>query len=185
MTHKLNIKNFSTKFIDVMIGIVLGLGFQWWVILGQPWQYIAFIFVYIDIVDYWIDYGPSLKKFPPKKEVDILLDLAITFSLFLYIFSTQKSITFFLIAFCLIKFFDFLWLLSSKIEYKPTGFDLKFIDTWMRLNSIEIIFSLLLIFANLLFIHSALVTLIVFIVIRVIIRIAASLKYKKLYLTNT
>ena len=38
-----------------MVGVVLGLGFQWWPLLKEPWQYTAFIFVYLDIVDYWID----------------------------------------------------------------------------------------------------------------------------------
>ena len=69
-----------------MIAVVLGLGFQWWPALTEPWHYIAFIFVYVDIVDYWMDYGPSLKKFPPKREIDIILDILIMFALFLYIF---------------------------------------------------------------------------------------------------
>ena len=42
-------KDFSLKFIDIMIGVVLGLGFQWWPLLQEPWQYVAFIFVYLNI----------------------------------------------------------------------------------------------------------------------------------------
>jgi len=32
------LKNFSLKFVDIMVGIVLGLGFQWWPELHEPWQ---------------------------------------------------------------------------------------------------------------------------------------------------
>src|SRR5687768_14211625 len=96
-------KNFSLKFIDIMIGIVLGLGFQWWIILQQPWQYIAFVFVYFDIVDNWIDYSHSLKKFPPKREIDVFLDLSIMFVFFLYIYTTQLTIVYFLITFIVFK----------------------------------------------------------------------------------
>jgi hypothetical protein len=92
------IKNFSVKFIDMMIGIVLGLGLQWWVNLESTWQYVAFVFCYFDITDYWIDYGPSLKKFPPKREIDVFLDVAIAFSLFFYIYTTQVSVFYFLIS---------------------------------------------------------------------------------------
>src|SRR4051812_14495728 len=110
-------KNFSLKFLDIMVGIVLGLGFQWWVALQYPWQYVAFIFVYFDIVDYWIDYSPSLKKWPPLRELDVFLDISIMFSLFLYIYSTQLTIAYFLTTFIAFKLLDYFWLLSSKHEY--------------------------------------------------------------------
>jgi len=167
-----------------MIGIILGLGFQWWENLHEPWQYLAFIFVYLDIVDYWIDYGPSLKKFPPKRELDVFLDLIICFSLFLYIYATQFSIAYFFLAFMLIKIFDSFWLLSSKLEYKPKDFDKKFVDTWIGINIIEVIATGALIALTLLTPISSLAILMVYIVIRLISRIIASAKYKKIYLTN-
>jgi len=172
-------KNFSLKFIDIMIGIVLGLGFQWWPVLEYPWQYIAFIFVYFDIVDYWIDYSPSLKKFPPKREIDVFLDIAIMFLLFLYIYSTQLSILYFLITFIILKVLDYLWLWSSKKEYHPTGVDKLFVDTWMKFNLIEVAVSLFLIGFVYVFALSPLVAIITFIVFRIIMRVLASFYYKK------
>ena len=180
----LKIENFSIKFIDIMIGLVLGLGFDSWTKLKEPWQYAAFIFAYLDIVDFWIDYGPALKKFSPKREIDVFLDLAICFSLFLYIYSTLFSITFFIAAFCLIKIFDFFWLLSSKIEYKPDGFDKKYLNTWMVIDLIEIILATIIIAISSWIYLSALIVLIIFIIVRVISRILASVNYKKLYLSN-
>lgn len=174
-------KTFSLKFLDIMVGIVLGLGFQWWVALKEPWQYIAFLFAYLDIVDYWIDYGPSLKRFPPKREVDILLDVSIMFALFLYIYTTQLSIVYFLGSFALLRVLDFFWLLSSKHEYHPKGVEGIFVDTWLKLDAIEAIATGALVFLASRGLMTSLTVLLVYIAIRVAIRAAASLRYKKLH----
>lgn len=174
-------KNFSLKFIDIMVGIVLGLGFQWWPDLQYPWQYIAFIFVYFDIIDYWIDYAPSLKKFPPKREVDVLLDLSIMFALFLYIYTTELTIIYLLSAFVIFKVLDYVWLLSSKIEYNPTGIDKLFVDTWMLFNLTEAAFSIMLIVLSYTFNFEPLTTTLIFIVFRIIMRVLASFRYKKVH----
>lgn len=184
MIKKINIKNFSIKFIDIMIGIVLGLGFQWWENLSEPWQYIAFIFAYLDITDYWIDYGPSLKKFPPKREINVLLDLAICFSLFLYIYSAQSFVTYFIMSFGLLRIFDFIWLCSAKLEYRPTNFDGKYVDTWIKMDGLEVICVALIILLSLIVNLSSLTILVIFILMRVVTRIIASYNYKKIYLSN-
>lgn len=165
-----------------MIGIVLGLGFQWWPNLIEPWQYIAFIFVYIDIVDYWMDYGPSLKRFPPKREVDVLLDVAIMFSLFLYIYTAQLTILYFLGAFILTRVLDFFWLLSSKVEYHPEGMERKYIDSWLTFNIAEIIVAICLAVVQVSIGFPSLWVLILFLACRAIIRVLASLQYKKIHL---
>lgn len=164
-----------------MIGIVLGLGFQWWPVLTEPWQYVAFIFVYLDIIDYWIDYGPSLKKFPPKREIDIFLDVAIMFTLFLYIYTTQLSILYFLTSFVGFIVLDYLWLLSSKNEYHPTRTDGVFVDAWLKFNIVELVVTLGIILLAINTALSSLYLLILFIVIRIFIRILASFKYKKVH----
>ncbi|HEY4523268.1 MAG TPA: hypothetical protein VJK04_00125 [Candidatus Paceibacterota bacterium] len=174
-------KNFSLKFIDIMVGIVLGLGFQWWPNLQTPWQYIAFIFVYLDIVDYWIDYSPSLKKFPPKKEINVMLDVSIMFALFLYIYSTQLTIIYFLTAFVVFIALDYFWLLSSRHEYHPTGTDKLFVDTWIRFNLVEIFIAIALIILVMVFHVLPLAVLIIFIVARLITRALASWRYKKVH----
>lgn len=174
-------KNFSLKFLDIMIGIILGLGFQWWPELSEPWQYVAFIFVYLDIIDYWIDYGPSLKKFPPKREIDVFLDVAIMFALFFYIYTTQLSILYFLTSFLGLRVLDYFWLLSSKKEYQPTGTDGTFVDAWLKFNIIESVVTLSIICLALKTEISSLYLLITFIIIRILVRILASFKYKKIH----
>jgi hypothetical protein len=165
-----------------MVGIVLGLGFQWWPALTQPWQYIAFIFVYMDIIDYWIDYSPSLKRFPPKRELDVMLDVAIMFTLFLYIYTTQLSIIYFLTAFIIFKIFDLFWLVRARIEYHPSASKDMFLQTWITINTIESALTAGLIVATTHFTFNPITTLIIFIATRLLLRICASLQYKKIHL---
>lgn len=176
------LKDFSLKFIDIMIGLVLGLGFQWWPELNQPWQYIAFIFVYFDIVDYWIEYSPSLKKWPPKREIDVMLDIAIMFSLFLYIYSTQLSIVYFLASSILIRVFDYFWLLSSKMEFRPIGSDKIYMDTWLKLNLVIASTTLtILIFTQYYILVHPIFVLYIYIISRMLVRVFASLNYKRVH----
>ena len=177
------IKDFSLKFVDIMVGIVLGTGFQWWLELREPWQYIAFVFVYLDIVDYWIEYSPTLKKWPPKKEIDVMLDIAIMFSLFLYIYATQASIIYLLGTCILLRVLDFFWLFSSKLEFNPAGMDRIYVDTWLKLN----IYIATASGAILLLAHyssiSALNILFIYFASRLIFRVMASVRYKKIHYT--
>ena len=177
------LKDFSLKFVDIMVGIVLGLGFQWWPELREPWQYVAFIFVYFDIVDYWIEYSPSLKKWPPKKEIDVMLDIAIMFSLFLYIYSTQLTIIYFLGSCILLRVFDYFWLLSSKLEFHPTGADKVYIDTWLKLNFVVVVGSGVILFIAHYTSISALNILFLYFITRLTVRVFASLSYKKVHYT--
>ena len=164
-----------------MVGMVLGLGFQWWPALKDPWQYLAFIFVYLDIVDFWIDYSPSLKKFPPKREIDVMLDIAIMFSLFLYIYATQITLVYFLTASILLRILDFFWLLSSKYEYRPTNSDKVYIDTWLFFDLLEA--ALAGVFIGITFFASfhPFFILFTFIIFSITVRILASMQYKKVH----
>lgn len=173
-------KSFSLKFLDIMIGLVLGLGFQWWPELKEPWQFIAFIFVYLEIVDYWIDYGPGLKKFPPKYEADIFLDVAIMFSLFLYIYTTQLTLAYFLSAFILVRVLDFFWLLRSRYQYHPTGMDGKYIQTWLEFDTIECVVAGGFVYLSYFQYFPYLYLIIGFIVFRIIMRSIASFRYKRI-----
>ena len=169
----------SLKFIDIMVGVILGLGFQWWPNLIFPWQYLAFVFSYVDIVDYWIDYSPALKKFPPKKEVDVFIDVAIMFAIFLYVYSTQLGLTSFLLAYLFFCFIDSLWLLRAKHEYPQLKSSNSFITTWLKLNAMQIAYTLLLLFlSSLIFPFFLLLT---FIGLRIGTRILASLGYRRFY----
>jgi len=174
-------KDFALKFIDIMIGIVLGLGFQWWPDLREPWQYAAFIFAYLSVIDYWIDTAPALKKYPPKRELDLILDVAIMFALFLFIYSTRESILYFFITFIVFRVIDFLWILRVKWEYEPMQHDGLVINTWLSFNSAEIIAASGLVLLNFVYPLSPLILLSIFIIFRLISRIFSSFRYKRVY----
>lgn len=177
------ITNFSLKFIDIMVGLVLGLGFQWWPVLQSPWQYVAFIFTYVDLVDFWIDYGPALRKFPPKREIDVLLDIGICFAMFLYIYASQLTTIAYLGGFILLRVLDFFWLLSSKFEYSPKGFDKTYLNAWMRVDLIQTLLAALLCLVSLAMPVSPMVLIVGFIILIFITRVYASMTYKKAHLT--
>lgn len=174
-------RSFALKFIDIMIGIILGLGFQWWPNLVETWQYVAFVFVYLDIIDYWIDFLPALKKFPPRAELDWFLEIGIMFFLFLFIYSTQTTITYFIWSFIGFRIIDTLWLLRAKTVYNPMYTEKLYIDTWTRFNILEIVASLMLVLYK--WPLAPLTILSVFIIFRLTTRVLASLKYKKVHFT--
>ena len=176
------IKNFSLKFIDIMIGIVLGLGFQWWPELKEPWQHLAFIFAYISIIDYWIDYSPMLRKYPPHHELELMIDMGILFSLFLFIYGAHLSLIYFLSAFILSRVLDILWLWRIKREF-VLGSDNRFTNTWICFDMVEILASAILIFLSFKNSYSSLTVLIIFIAMRLVTRIAASFIYRKAHFT--
>lgn len=176
-------KNFSIKFIDIMIGVVMGIGFQYVQELHEPWQFLAFLYVYIALIDYWIDYGPLLKKFPPKKELNVIIDIAVVFALFLFIFSVKYSIVYVIGAFIFLRVLDFVWLFVAKKSYKPTGKDLVYVDAYMIVDVVDCILAAVLIGSINLFSISSLFALFLLVCINLSMRIFASVKYKKAFLS--
>jgi predicted neutral ceramidase superfamily lipid hydrolase len=173
---------FGLKFIDVMIGVILGLGFQWWPQLTSTWQYIAFIFVYLNLIDYWIDYSPTLKQYPLKNQFDVILHTAIMFAMFFLVYTTQGSIQVFLASFTFYRAIDIIWIWRMKSQYKPPTREQVFLNTWIFCDILEAIFCIILIIITSLFSSiSPLACLIIFIVFRVASRAFASIKYKTLY----
>ena|SRR3989338_1157346 len=174
-------KEFSSKLLDIMIGVILGLGFQWWPDLKEPWQFIAFVTVYLLIIDYWIDTASALKKFPPKRELDIIIDVALMFSFFLFIYSTRNSIVYFLFAFAFFRILDILWIFRAKSEYQISNHDGLVMHTWLFADMIEIAMALVLLAAYYNQKTPELILLGIFITIWLVIRIFSSLRYKRVY----
>lgn len=177
-----NFQTFSLKFIDIMVGVVLGLGFQWWPDLKEPWQYIAFFFVYINLIDYWIDYSPTLKQFPPRRELDIITHLFTVFTMFLLVYATRGTATSFFITFIVFRLADLWWLWEIRRTYKMKPEEAIFVNTWFWFGGIEMVGSglLFLMVGPLAFFHP-LVAIIVFVAFRTGTRVFASLRYKKVF----
>ncbi len=163
-----------------MIGIVLGLGFQWWPDLKEPWQYIAFIFAYLSIVDYWVDTSAALKKYPPKKELDLILDIGIMFTLFLLIYASLKTVPYLLTTFVVFRTFDSLWIIRRTHEHADMA-DKHIFNVWLKFNTIEALLAIVLIVLSLSHLLPPLSALLIFIILRIVSRVATSFRYKKVY----
>lgn len=172
---------FGMKFIDVMIGIVLGLGFQWWPDLEHPWQYLAFIFVYLNLVDYWIDYGPTLKKYPLKREIDVILHTFLVFTMFFLIISTLQTVTYFLLAFILYRVGDLIWIYRMRKEFHIPVADRPFFTTWTLFDCTEILGALILFGLLHVIAIDPLVAFLVFATLRITTRVLASVRYQQFY----
>lgn len=161
-----------------MIGIVLGLGFQSWANIDNAWQYIAFFFAYLSIIDYWIDYIPTIRKFPPKNEIDLLADVGILFLMFLLIYATGFTITYFLIVYGVFRLVDNIWMARIRYQYDLSDRDKLFFNTWLIFGSIEGLIALALIILTAIFQLVPLMILVIFIIFRIIMRVFASIRYK-------
>jgi hypothetical protein len=175
------LKDFSLKFIDVMIGVVLGVGFQWWPDLKELWQYLAFVFVYLNLIDYWIDYSPTIKKFPLKREMDVIIHTFIIFSMFFLIYNTRGSLTGFLGAFIFYRILDIIWIGRMKTAYKSTAYDQRFLNAWSISDISEAASALILLIISRALGGNPLYYLLIFIAARIISRILASWRYQKAY----
>ena len=126
------LKDFSLKFVDVMIGVVLGVGFQWWPELHDFWQHVAFLFIYLNLVDFWIDYSPTLKKFPIKREFDVIIHTFLVFLMFYMIYSVTLSIQHIFISYGIFRLLDILWIHRMRKGYPVSESDMKFLSGWNR-----------------------------------------------------
>ncbi len=176
-----SISTFSLKFVDIMIGMVLGLGFQWWISLHEPWQYIAFVFIYFNLVDYWIDYSPTLKKFPPKHELDVMIHLAIAFTMFLLTVATQATIFELLSAFVAFRIVDLWWIKRICKEHKPTPQDRIALDAWTKYGLIEIVGAVLLGLLDRGGLLAPLMIILIFVAFRVTTRVLMSMSYQRVF----
>lgn len=172
---------FQLKFIDIMVGIVLGLGFQWWPELKEPWQFVAFIFAYLTLIDYWVDYNPTAKQYAMRFEIDIIVHTAIIFGMFLLILGTTKTISYFLIAFVVYRFADIIWVWRIKREHRVPAHDLVFMNTWLFFDVIEALAAIIFAIITLQGLFTSMVALLIFIGVRAITRILSSVRYKKVF----
>ncbi|MDO8599528.1 MAG: hypothetical protein Q7S02_05455 [bacterium] len=172
---------FGPKFMDIMVGVVLGLGFQWWPDLREPWQFIAFVFVYLNLIDYWIDYSPTLKKFPPRRELDVMIDVFIVFTMFLLVYATKVSVVYLFGTFIVYRIADLLWVWRIRREHTLDARDERFASTWFRFDIIEAIAASIFAAASLAQLMSPLIATLIFVVFRVTTRFLASLRYRSVF----
>lgn len=172
---------FGPKFMDIMVGVVLGLGFQWWPDLHEPWQFIAFVFVYLNLIDYWIDYSPTLKKFPPRRELDVMIDVLVVFTMFLLVYATKVSVPYLLGTYIVYRIADLLWLWRIRREHTLDERDVRFVGTWTRYDLVESVGAAVLIASTIFLPLSSLAATLAFVVFRLATRTLASIRYRSVF----
>ncbi len=175
-------KTIRLKFVDLMVGIVLGAGFLWVTNFHQPWQYLAFLFVYLDILDYWLDHSSAQAKFPSKRIFDLVLTILTVLAIFSYTFTIQFGLWPLLLAFGLFKFFDFIWLIRVEKQHRPHGEEKMFVNSWIICDILEVGFALAMIILLLQISIQPMTLLIIFIIFRVLVWLLATQSHKKLFL---
>lgn len=179
------IREFGLKFTDIILGVILGLGFQWWPALSEPWQYLAFVFVYLNLIDFWIDYTPALKRFPLKNEIDVFIHTLIFFAMFFLIYTTQGSIVYFFGSYLLYRIGDIIWITRVIKTFRPPARDMVFWKTWLRQDAVEVLVVVACSAIAMTTSVSPLVLIVVFILARVLTRIYSSVAYQKVYYDET
>ncbi len=172
---------FQLKFIDVMVGVVLGLGFNWWPQIQEPWQFIAFFFAYLTAIDYWIDYNPVAKKYPLRIQLDVILHTMIIFGMFLLIFAPQKTLSYFLFSFAFYRLADIIWIWVIKKEHRVPKEDLIFMNTWTVQDTVEMLAAVILATIAVQENQSPVLLLLIFIAIRALTRFVSSARYKRVF----
>ena len=110
-----------------------------------------------------------------------MLDVAIIFTMFLYIYSTQLTITYFLVSFGAFRIIDTFSLIRARREYHPSGREKKFVHAWIAMNIAEMLYTAGLLIVAIQFAFSPLMLLGMYIALRLATRIIASLHYKEVY----
>ncbi len=87
----------SIKFLDVMFGAVIALGFnEWFRVPEHTYQSLLtptvelgmFIFSFMVLIDVWIKYDPTVRQFPTKHPHMLIVDLLLVLTMFFLVHSS-------------------------------------------------------------------------------------------------
>ncbi len=131
----------SIKFLDVMFGAIIAIGFgQWFAVAERPSIFfIAFLFAHIMLIEVWINYDPTIRRFPTKNPYFLILDLALIFTMSFLIYYSMFDLNKFLLAIIVLKAVGGLWAERPLKEYKIKGSNLSYLKYMRKRNSLEIL----------------------------------------------
>lgn len=87
----------SIKFLDVMFGAVIALGFNEWFrvpehtyqsLLSPSVELGIFLFSYLVLIDVWIKYDPTIRQFPTKHPHLLIIDMLLVLTMFFLVHSS-------------------------------------------------------------------------------------------------
>ncbi len=129
----------SIKFLDVMFGAIVAIGFGQWFSVDERESlfFISFLFAHIILIDVWVNYDPTVRKFPTKNPYFLVLDLALIFTMAFLIYYSMSSLHRFLLSIIALRLVGVLWSERSLIEYKPGKPDATYLKHTRNRNFVE------------------------------------------------
>ncbi len=117
----------SIKFLDVMFGAVMALGFTEWFkvpehtsqsLLTPTVELGMFLFSYLILIDMWIKYDPTMRRFPTKHPHLLIIDLFMVFTMFFLVHNSIFNNRNFLGTIVVLRAVGSLWSQRTMMEYK-------------------------------------------------------------------
>ncbi len=129
----------SIKFLDVMFGAIIALGFGQWFSVAERDTifFISFVFAHIMLIDVWINYDPTIRKFPTKNPYFLILDLTLIFTMTFLIYYSMFSLQKFLVAVVALRLIGVVWAERPIREYKIRGTDKSYLKYISKRNLFE------------------------------------------------
>lgn len=107
----------SYKIVTVLFALILVQGLFDWIGVSNTLQYVLFLFTYVLIVAYWVRHRHTLKKFPPKNGLGIVIDVTAMFILFLITKAASLQLGFYFAALAVLRAVDALGISRMLSEY--------------------------------------------------------------------
>ncbi|MBI2084970.1 MAG: hypothetical protein HYT71_00475 [Candidatus Aenigmarchaeota archaeon] len=129
----------SIKFLDVMFGAIIALGFGQWFSVPEREIifFIAFVFAHTILIDVWINYDPTIRKFPTKNPYFLILDLALIFTMAFLVYYSMFNLQRFLVSAAVLRTIGILWSERPLKEYKIRGSDSSYLKYVRKRNFFE------------------------------------------------
>lgn len=107
----------SYKIVTALFALIFIQGLFDWIGVSNTLQYVLFLFTYILIVAYWVRHKHSLKRFPPKNGIGVLIDVTAMFVLFLITKAASLQLGFYFAALAVLRAVDALGISRMLSEY--------------------------------------------------------------------
>lgn len=127
----------SYKLVTGLLALILVQGFFDWVGVSDTLQYVLFLFTYTLIVAYWVRHKHSLKRFPPKNGLGVLIDVTAMFVLFLITKAASLQIGFYFAALAVLRAVDALGITRMLSEYALKRVELHKLNNLRKIYFLE------------------------------------------------
>ncbi len=129
----------SIKFLDVMFGAIIAIGFGQWFAVSERESlfFVSFLFAHVMLIDVWVNYDPTVRKFPTKNPYFLILDLALIFTMSFLIYYSMFNLQRFLLSIIALRLVGVFWSERPLKEYKLNRYDTAYLKYIRNRNFME------------------------------------------------